>query len=361
VPWITTRKGPWTCQPINGVALNPNGTLTAAVGNAVAQDVANGCWRNQHAREILTQYDVPLIPVYNVTVPAWEFHRHNLDGQECSHYCHPSLPQLWLWHLLSTFREQQLPVVEEPSGQQQQQQQAGCAVVYDWEERKYGTPRPDAAALAVRDRQRSFWKWLASRSSFLSSDGLLVPPSVQNSASRDNSNNTSSSDSSSSSDGKSEGTAGSVTAWQLLQKLLDLQLLQQPHQQQQTPKQQGQLKGADAAQQPQEAQQQQQSSVTRRQMPHVQQERARSEQLEKGSRTKQTPGSPYQQQLQQRQWSGATQQQLGRLQQQQQQGQEQLLVTRLRRKKQQHQQRRAAASGTKGRGAAAGQNQAQDD
>jgi hypothetical protein len=288
--------------------------------------------------------------VYNVTVLAWEFHRHNLDGQECSHYCHPSLPQLWLWNVLNKFRQQQLPVVEDPP---KQQQQAGCAVVFDWEERKFGTPRPDAAALAVRDGQKSFWKWLSSRSSFVSTDGVLVPPLVDSAAGNK------SISISSSSDRKSDGTAGSVTAWQLLQKLLDLQLLQQP-QQQQPPnqQQQQQQKSAGAPQQlpsQQEAHQQQQSLVARRQMPHVQQERARAEQLEKGSRTKGGPRSPYQQQ---QHWKGpgAPQQQLNGVQQQQ--GQEHVLVARLRRKKQQHQQRRAAASGSQGGAPAAARQQA---
>jgi hypothetical protein len=269
VHWIKTRKGPWTCQPIQGVSLQPDGSIRAEDGNEVADYVARGSWRNQHAREVLAQYGLPLLPIYNVTVPAWGFHRQNLDGQECSHFCHPSLPQFWLWHMLSVFRQEQLPFVEDPW---QQIPKSGCAIIREWEENQFGAPKSkaDIEKEARQQAQSSFWDWLSGRSKVLVEDGVVVPPV-----------------------GVTTGVGGgvSVSPWEVVQKLLDLRVLQQP--------------------QPQQQQQQ------------VQQEKQRKGLQEKGTRR--------QQQLPAKSkhlWQGGNEQ----------------LVVRHRRKKQQQQQQRGGAS-----------------
>ncbi|WIA13604.1 hypothetical protein OEZ85_007170 [Tetradesmus obliquus] len=113
VPWIGTRKGPFTCQPVQGLSMDKDGALHAEAGNAVAAYVMKGSWRNIMAREILIeQYKLPVIPVYNSSATAWQFHRVNFDGQECSHYCHPSIPQLWVWVLKQTLQKYGLKPVE---------------------------------------------------------------------------------------------------------------------------------------------------------------------------------------------------------------------------------------------------------
>jgi hypothetical protein len=38
-------------------------------------------------------------------VPGWYMHRKNDAGPECSHYCHPSSPQLWVYMLYRTLQE----------------------------------------------------------------------------------------------------------------------------------------------------------------------------------------------------------------------------------------------------------------
>lgn len=236
VPWITTRKGPWTCQPIQGVSLDAEGNVVADKSVDVAEDVAKGSWRNQDAREILSKYGIPLIPIYNVTVPAWQFHRSNLVGQECSHFCHPSLPQFWLWNLLTTLRQQQVPAVEDVD---KLKLQAGCAIALDRDEKKFGDPRPTIAVLDEQERQRSFWDWLFGRSKLVVKDGVLVP-----------------------SKGAAGSSVGSPSPWEALVKLLDQQGQQDTQQQQQQP-----------------------SKLP----PRVQQEKKRKEQQEKGSRQQQ-PG-----------------------------------------------------------------------
>jgi hypothetical protein len=39
VPWINTRKGPFTCQPVQGLSMDKDGALHAEAGNAVAEYV----------------------------------------------------------------------------------------------------------------------------------------------------------------------------------------------------------------------------------------------------------------------------------------------------------------------------------
>lgn len=41
-------------------------------------EVVKGSWRNDAARTVLKRYGMPSIPVWNDTVPLWDFHR-------CSH------------------------------------------------------------------------------------------------------------------------------------------------------------------------------------------------------------------------------------------------------------------------------------
>lgn len=270
VPWIRTRKGPWTCQKIEGVSLNPDGTLTAAKGNKVAEYVARGSWRNQHAREILGKYQLPLLPIYNVTVPAWEFHRQNLDGQECSHFCHPSLPQFWLWHVLATYKQQQLPVVEDPW---KQIPKSGCAIIRDWEETKFGAPKPKSVIEQEEERERhkGFWEWLQGKGGIWKQltvkDGVLVRPAG-------------------SSVSDSNSVKSNISSWEVLQKLLDLRLLQRPQSQRQQDNgadTEGQDKGGKLQDQAAKQQAQPSKQQQQQQQPRVQQEKWRSQE-EKGSR-----------------------------------------------------------------------------
>jgi hypothetical protein len=91
------RKGPWECKPLANISRDPvTGTLLAAPGDEVAAYVAAGTWRNIMAAEELGQAGMGMIPIYNVTVPAWDKHRSNPVGPECSHYCHPGIPQQWV-------------------------------------------------------------------------------------------------------------------------------------------------------------------------------------------------------------------------------------------------------------------------
>lgn len=178
VDWIGKRKGPFVCQPVEGVSFKSNGYLTAAEGDAVADYASKGSWRNIFARDILRdQYDVPIFPIYNVSATAWDFHRVNFDGQECSHFCHPSIPQLWVYMFKQTLQKYRVrPVTDSQLRELNKRRKPGCASVFDRDEGKLGAPKPLHLALQQqRNLQEKagkvssgFWGGLVSLSGFRS-------------------------------------------------------------------------------------------------------------------------------------------------------------------------------------------------
>ena len=50
---------------------------------------------------------IPVIDTWNQSLPLWDHHRDNGAGHECTHFCFPSAPQLWvhaLWQMLVRMR-----------------------------------------------------------------------------------------------------------------------------------------------------------------------------------------------------------------------------------------------------------------
>jgi elongator complex protein 2 len=47
---------------------------------------------------------VPIVETWNETLPLWDYHRDNGAGLECTHFCQPSAPQLWLYLLYKTLQ-----------------------------------------------------------------------------------------------------------------------------------------------------------------------------------------------------------------------------------------------------------------
>jgi hypothetical protein len=161
--WLTDpkkKKGPHRCGPIANVTYTPSGALRAAPGDAVAAGVAGGTWRNVDARRILRdKYGMRLVPIYNTTVAFWKMHRSNFAGTECSHFCHPSIPQLWLWVLHRTLAQAGIKAVPAaaPTGPHVRH---GCATVFERDQTKLGLPKPvekvyaEAEARRVRELQQ---------------------------------------------------------------------------------------------------------------------------------------------------------------------------------------------------------------
>lgn len=65
---------------------------------------SQGGWRNQMANSIFRGSGVAMSLTWNETQPMHLFHRSNGAGYECTHYCMPSAPQVWVHGLVQTLR-----------------------------------------------------------------------------------------------------------------------------------------------------------------------------------------------------------------------------------------------------------------
>ena len=59
----------------------------------------------QLTNEVMSKAGIPVVSTWNDTLPLWEFHRDNGHGLECTHFCHPSAPQLWVYRLYETLAQ----------------------------------------------------------------------------------------------------------------------------------------------------------------------------------------------------------------------------------------------------------------
>lgn len=71
------------------------------------QSVVDGGWRNVVSRAVMAAADIPVLQIWNESTALWNYHRDNGAGWECSHYCFPSAPQVWVYHLLVKLQELQ--------------------------------------------------------------------------------------------------------------------------------------------------------------------------------------------------------------------------------------------------------------
>ena len=99
-------KPPFRCRQIQGVELQKDHSLSTA--RAEQQLIVEGGWRNKAAKSVLQPY-MPIVESWNDTVPLWKFHRDNvMQGYECSHYCHPSASEVWIFNLYNTLKNSKL-------------------------------------------------------------------------------------------------------------------------------------------------------------------------------------------------------------------------------------------------------------
>ena len=69
------------------------------------QVLAEGGWRNKIALPVLEGLGVPIIRTWNQSLPMWQYHTNysEKDG-DCTHMCHPSEYQYWVYELYRTLR-----------------------------------------------------------------------------------------------------------------------------------------------------------------------------------------------------------------------------------------------------------------
>lgn len=71
-------------------------------------DILHGAWRNKLADPIMRKAGIPILSSFNETLPMADMHQNNGHDHECTHYCHPSAPQVrWCQHDLSDRRGDQ--------------------------------------------------------------------------------------------------------------------------------------------------------------------------------------------------------------------------------------------------------------
>ncbi|KAK9901586.1 hypothetical protein WJX75_003489 [Coccomyxa subellipsoidea] len=113
---------PFHCQPISNrtdaVKLDINGSLST--DDPELQVVVEGGWRNRIAYPIIESLNIPIMRTWNETVPMWSFHHHynmRCGHQEqgcpdCTHTCHPSYYQVWIYHLYEALMASQQQMVQ---------------------------------------------------------------------------------------------------------------------------------------------------------------------------------------------------------------------------------------------------------
>ena len=62
---------------------------------------------NKAARKTFAGTGIAMTSFWNATVEMWDFHRDVIDGRghECSHYCFPGVPQVWVYHMYRALHE----------------------------------------------------------------------------------------------------------------------------------------------------------------------------------------------------------------------------------------------------------------
>ena len=56
--------------------------------------ILRGGWRNVAADAVMQAASIHIIYSFNETLRMQNMHRNNGQGHECTHYCHPSAPQV---------------------------------------------------------------------------------------------------------------------------------------------------------------------------------------------------------------------------------------------------------------------------
>lgn len=98
----------YPCKPLN-VTLNSKGLLHT--DDPELTILTQGGWRNKMATLVMQHLGIPVIATWNQSVPMWEWHHHynphwryqGYGNGECTHSCHPSIYQVWIYQLWELF------------------------------------------------------------------------------------------------------------------------------------------------------------------------------------------------------------------------------------------------------------------
>ncbi|KAK9868414.1 hypothetical protein WJX84_008112 [Apatococcus fuscideae] len=92
------------CKPLD-VSLDSKDHLHTQ--DAALQILTEGGWRNKLAAPVMDSLGIPVLATWNQSVPLWQWHHHynphwahqGYGNGECTHSCHPSVYQLWVYQL----------------------------------------------------------------------------------------------------------------------------------------------------------------------------------------------------------------------------------------------------------------------
>ena len=94
---------PFVCKPLNVTLQNDNTLVPQEQSDsAAAQDILQGGFRNHVANSIIASLGIPIVETWNLSVPMWEYYHHVAEKGDCTHSCHPSGYQVWLFQLHAT-------------------------------------------------------------------------------------------------------------------------------------------------------------------------------------------------------------------------------------------------------------------
>eukprot|EP00884_Botryococcus_braunii_P017742 jgi/Botrbrau1/4651/Bobra.33_2s0022.1 len=106
---------PFICRAVQNVTLNLKNELE--VSDPANDIVALGGWRNLMASKVMTRLGIPIMYIWNHSVPIWQFHHHlgSTAMHECTHSCHPSVYEVWLYLLYEVLKREQGNINEQES------------------------------------------------------------------------------------------------------------------------------------------------------------------------------------------------------------------------------------------------------
>ena len=63
------------CMPFKATRCEQSRCSVRLTCVCMQTEVVRGSWRNEAARQVLKRWGMPVVPVWNDTVPLWDFHR----------------------------------------------------------------------------------------------------------------------------------------------------------------------------------------------------------------------------------------------------------------------------------------------
>ena len=74
------------------MTLNARNELETSVPSK--QVLVEGGWRNRVMHGVMQRLGIPMVQIWNQSMPIWDFHHNFQTKDDCTHMCHPSAYQV---------------------------------------------------------------------------------------------------------------------------------------------------------------------------------------------------------------------------------------------------------------------------